>query len=208
MRCPVRAKNGDVMDPTEPHRLHADDVVSELRTDPRQGLTDAEVRSRRERYGGNELATEQAIPAWRRFLAQFQDVLVVLLLIATGISAGLWAYERDAGLPYEALAIFAVVMLNATLGYVQQARAEAAVAALRAMSAADAAVIRNGERRSIPASWTCSAMARRWLACGAFIKRSVKRSGRSKWRGRSTHWIREASIAVPFRPAPLMHPRS
>jgi Ca2+-transporting ATPase len=57
-----------------------------------------------------------------------------------------------ASLPYEAIAILAVVLLNATLGYVQQARAEAAVAALRAMSAADAAIIRNGERRSIPAA--------------------------------------------------------
>ena len=82
----------------------------------------------------------------------FKTVLVILLLIATAISAGLWAYERDADLPYEAIAILAVVLLNATLGYVQQARAEAAVAALRAMSAADAAVIRNGERRSIPAA--------------------------------------------------------
>jgi magnesium-transporting ATPase (P-type) len=140
------------MDPCEPHRRHTDDVVAVLRTDLRRGLTDAEVRSRLERYGRNELATEKATPAWLRFLAQFQDVLVILLLIATGISAGLWAYERDAGLPYEAIAILAVVLLNATLGYVQQARAEAAVAALRAMSAADAAVIRNGERRSFPAA--------------------------------------------------------
>src|SRR6202008_1768403 len=82
----------------------------------------------------------------------FRDVLVILLLIATAISAMLWAIERDAALPYEAIAIFAVVLLNATLGYVQESRAEAAVAALRAMSAADATVIRNGERRSIPAS--------------------------------------------------------
>ena len=59
-------------------------------------MTDAEVESRLERYGRNELATEKATPAWRRFLAQFQDVLVILLLVATGISAGLWAYERDA----------------------------------------------------------------------------------------------------------------
>jgi P-type Ca2+ transporter type 2C len=140
------------MDPCEPHRRHADDVVAVLRTDLRRGLTDAEVRSRLEQYGRNELATEKATPAWVRFLAQFQDVLVILLLIATGISAGLWAYERDAGLPYEAIAILAVVLLNASLGYVQESRAEAAVAALRAMSAADAAVIRNGERLSIPAS--------------------------------------------------------
>ena len=55
-------------------------------------------------------------------------------------------------LPYEAIAIFAVVLLNAALGYVQESRAEAAVAALRAMSAADATVIRDGERRSIPAA--------------------------------------------------------
>jgi Ca2+-transporting ATPase len=144
--------SGDVMDPWEPHRRHAHDVVEALRTDLRRGLTDAKVSSRLQRYGRNELATEKATSAWVRFLAQFQNVLVILLLIATGISAGLWAYERDSGLPYEAIAILAVVLLNATLGYVQQARAEAAVAALRAMSAADAAVMRNGERRSIPAA--------------------------------------------------------
>jgi P-type Ca2+ transporter type 2C len=97
------------------HRQRADDVVAVLQTDRRRGLTDAEVRSRRERYGPNALATEKATPAWLRFLAQFQDVLVILLLIATGISAGLWAYERDASLPYEAIAILAVVLLNATL---------------------------------------------------------------------------------------------
>jgi Ca2+-transporting ATPase len=62
-----------------------------------------------------------------RFLAQFHDLLVILLLIATAIAAGLWAYERDADLPYEAIAILSVVLLNATLGYVQESRAEAAV---------------------------------------------------------------------------------
>src|SRR5690606_17902735 len=86
------------------------------------------------------------------FLAQFQDVLVILLLIATAISAALWAIERDAALPYEAIAIFVVVLLNATMGYVQEARAEAAVAALRAMAADEATVIRGGARRSIPAT--------------------------------------------------------
>jgi Ca2+-transporting ATPase len=140
------------MDQSQPHRRQADDVVADLRTDLRRGLTGAEAGSRRERYGRNELAAEKPTPAWLRFLAQFKDVLVILLLIATAISAGLWVYERDASLPYEAIAILSVVLLNATLGYVQQARAEAAVAALRAMSAADATVIRHGERRSIPAA--------------------------------------------------------
>src|SRR6185369_5976213 len=89
---------------------------------------------------------------------QFRDVLVVLLLIATAISAVLWAIERDAALPYEAIAIFAVVLLNAALGYVQESRAEAAVAALRALAAADATVIRDGQRQSI------SATARTWCS--------------------------------------------
>ena len=80
-------------------------------------------------------------------------MLVILLLVATAISAGLWAYERDAALPYEAMAIFAVVLLNATMGYIQESRAEAAVAALRAMSAADATVDpRTASAERIPAA--------------------------------------------------------
>ena len=84
------------MDGSKPHQRLADDVVAVLRTDLRRGLTDAEVRSRLERYGRNELATEKAASPWVRFLQQFQNVLVILLLVATGISGGLWAYERDA----------------------------------------------------------------------------------------------------------------
>lgn len=138
-------------DPSLAYRLSVRDVVDQLATDITHGLSDKEARARGAQYGPNELEAEQPEPAWRRFLAQFQDVLVILLLVATAISAGLWALERDAALPYEAIAIFAVVLLNATMGYVQEARAAAAVAALRAMSAADATVIRDGERRSIAA---------------------------------------------------------
>jgi Ca2+-transporting ATPase len=134
------------------YRHRVEDLFTALGTDGVQGLTDEEARARLERYGRNELAAEKPVPAWRRFLAQFQDVLVILLLVATAISAGLWAYERNAALPYEAIAIFAVVLLNALMGYLQESRAEAAVAALRAMSAADATVMRGGQRRSVPAS--------------------------------------------------------
>ena len=102
--------------------------------------------------GRNELASEAPVPGWRRFLSQFQDVLVILLLIATAVSVALWFVERDTSLPYESIAIFAVVLLNATLGFIQESRAEAAVAALRAMSASEASVIRDGERRRVPAS--------------------------------------------------------
>jgi Ca2+-transporting ATPase len=115
-------------------------------------LSSGEARARLERYGRNELTAEKPVPAWRKFLAQFHDVLVILLLLATGISAALWLYEGESALPYEAMAIFAVVLLNAIMGYMQQSRAEEAVAALRQMSAAHANVIRDGVRQSILAT--------------------------------------------------------
>jgi Ca2+-transporting ATPase len=139
-------------DSTVAYRQRVEDLFAALGVDERRGLSGEEARSRLERYGRNELAAEKPVAGWQRFLAQFQDVLVILLLVATAISAALWAYERDAALPYEAIAIFAVVVLNAAMGYIQESRAEAAVAALRAMSAADAAVIRGGERLSVPAA--------------------------------------------------------
>jgi Ca2+-transporting ATPase len=133
-------------------RRDVDEILAALGTDPHAGLSDAEARARLERHGPNQLTARAPVPAWRRFVAQFQDVLVILLLIATAISTALWALEGDAALPYEAIAIFVVVLLNAAMGYVQETRAEAAVAALRAMAADKATVIRDGERRSVPAT--------------------------------------------------------
>jgi P-type Ca2+ transporter type 2C len=126
------------------------EVLAALGTDEQEGLSRDEAQARLDRYGRNELTAETPVPSWRKFLAQFQDLLVLLLLVAAVISAGLWLYERDSALPYEAMAIFAVVLLNAIMGYIQQARAEKAVAALRQMSAAQANVIRDGVRQSIP----------------------------------------------------------
>src|SRR5262245_48845143 len=139
-------------EPVMPYRLQTRDLIARLGSDGQRGLSGDEARARLAEHGPNELATEKPVPAWRRFLSQFQDVLVILLLIATAISAALWVAERNEALPYEAIAILAVVMLNATMGYVQESRAEAAIAALRTMSAADASVIRDGKRQNIPAS--------------------------------------------------------
>ena len=135
-----------------PYRHSFDEVLTSLGTDAKHGLSREEARERLERYGINGLTAEKPIPRWRKFLAQFQDVLVILLLIATLISAGLWLYERESALPYEAMAIFAVVLLNAVMGCIQESRAEQAVAALRQMSAAHANVIRDGSRQSIAAA--------------------------------------------------------
>jgi Ca2+-transporting ATPase len=129
-------------DQRSPFQQPVDEVLAAFETEAQKGLSERGVRARLERYGRNELAAEKPVPLWKKFLAQFQDALVILLLIATLISAVLWLYERDSTLPYEAMAIFAVVLLNAIMGYLQQSRAEEAVAALRQMSAAQANVIR------------------------------------------------------------------
>jgi Ca2+-transporting ATPase len=82
------------------YRQRVDEVWAALGTDSQRGLSDAEARARLKRYGRNELTAEEPVPAWRKFLAQFQNVLVILLLIATLISAAIWLYERESALPY------------------------------------------------------------------------------------------------------------
>jgi Ca2+-transporting ATPase len=140
------------MSATLPYRQSVEEVASALGTDPEHGLSEAEAAARLQRFGRNELASTPPVSAWKRFLAQFKDLLVILLLIATAISVAFWVIERESLLPYEAIAIFAVVLLNATLGFIQEARAEAAVAALEAISADEALALRGGERRRLPAA--------------------------------------------------------
>ncbi len=122
----------------EPHRLSADEVLSATGTSARSGLSCEEAKRRLARHGRNELQADPPRPAWLKFFDQFANVLVILLIVAAAISAGLWFYERQSALPYEAIAIFVIVLLNALLGYLQEARAEKALAALRQMSAARA----------------------------------------------------------------------
>jgi P-type Ca2+ transporter type 2C len=136
----------------EYYRSGVAEVLEALAGDAARGLSTAEAGARLARDGANQLAAEPPTPAWKKFLAQFTDLLVVLLLIATGISAALWLYERDSALPYEAIAISAVVLLNAVLGYLQEQRAESAIAALQQMAAAQAHVIRDAVLTSVPAA--------------------------------------------------------
>ena len=134
------------------YRKSAEEIPALFSTDLRTGLSAHEARARLEQHGRNELTPEEPVPAWRKFLRQFQDVLVILLLIATVVSAAVWFYERNSALPYEAIAIFTIVLLNAIMGYVQTSRAEQAIASLRAMSPAEATVLRDGERQRVPAA--------------------------------------------------------
>ncbi|MCX7893793.1 MAG: cation-transporting P-type ATPase, partial [Burkholderiales bacterium] len=134
------------------YRRPAAEVAAAFGTDLARGLSGAEARARLARCGRNALEGPPPVPRWRRLLAQFESPLVLLLVAAGAISLVVWWIERGEGVPYEALTIFAIVVANALLGFFQEQRAEAAIAGLRRMTAAQATVIRDGERRTVPAA--------------------------------------------------------
>jgi P-type Ca2+ transporter type 2C len=135
----------------QPWSSDAAQVAARLGTDPLQGLTAAEASARLERCGANELQGAEPVPAWRRALAEFRSPLIYLLLAAVVVSLGAWTAEGADGVPWDAVVILAILLLNGVLGYVQEARAEEAVAALQRMSAPTAAVRRDGRAQSTPA---------------------------------------------------------
>ena len=136
----------------EAWRAEASVVAAALGTDARRGLSAAEATARLARFGPNRLEAAERVPAWRKFLGQFADPLIYLLLAAVVVSLVAWALEGGKSAPYDAIVISAIVVANAVLGYVQEARAEQAVAALQRMSAATAGVVRDGREERIPAT--------------------------------------------------------
>ena len=116
---------------------------------PDRGRGARAARTRRQ----ERAPAEEPVPAWRKFLAQFQDVLVILLLVATAISAALWLYERDSALPYEAIAIFA--RRAAQRGHGLRPGIAGGIGgggACARWRPRTRTVIRDGERRSVPAA--------------------------------------------------------
>ena len=136
--------------PTDPSLRDAVEVASDLGVDPERGLTSAEAAGRLRRDGANQLLARPPVPLWRKILAQFQDPLIYLLLFALVISVIAWAAEGTAGLPVDALVIAGVLLANAVIGFVQETRAEGAVAALQSMTQVTSAVQRDGMLRTVP----------------------------------------------------------
>ena len=136
-----------------PHREPVEAVVSALGSEATHGLSSPEAQRRLGEYGPNQLKSAPETPWWRRLAEQFQNFLVIILLVATVISGIEWLLQdrRETLLPYEAIVILAIVVLNALLGYFQEARAERSVRALMALAAPESTVIREGERQRIPA---------------------------------------------------------
>lgn len=136
----------------DPSRREVDAVAAELDVDTSTGLTAAEAEHRLATHGPNELRSAPPVPLWRKILAQFQDPLIYLLLVAVAISLIAWAGEGSEGVPIDAVVITAVIVLNAVLGLVQESKAEDAVAALQSMTAASSTALRDRQRVTVPST--------------------------------------------------------
>ena len=126
------------------HSLRPDEVLKKLATSP-LGLSDAEARARLERYGPNELVQTTRISPFRILLSQFTNVLIVVLIIAAIISALLGLSGGGTAELLDAILIVIIVILNATLGFFQEYRAERSLQALKALAAPKAHVVRGGD---------------------------------------------------------------
>ena len=116
------------------------------------GLTDTQAAQRLAADGPNQLRAAPTTPAWRQFLAQFEDPLVYLLLAAMGIALAAWWIEGRVGWPIDVIVIAVVVLLNAVLGWAEQNKARQAVAALGRMTAATSGVVRGGVVQRVPST--------------------------------------------------------
>ena len=125
------------------HTLTVEESLERL-SSTRTGLTSSEAAQRLEQFGPNELQTQGRVSPWSILLEQFQNVLIIILLLATALSAFL-------GHGVEAIAITVIVLFAVILGFIQEFRAERAIEALREMAAPNATVIRDGREQRIPA---------------------------------------------------------
>ena len=126
------------------HAISADEVLKRLATDVGKGLDAAEAANRLQKYGPNRLPEGKKRGPFMRFLSQFNNILVYVLLGAgfTKLMLNLWV---------DAAIIFGVVILNALLGFIQEGKAEKALESIRNMLSAEARTLRGGETRMIPA---------------------------------------------------------
>lgn len=117
-------------------------VTADLKTDTKEGLSDFEVQERLKKYGQNVIERGKKTPLPLKYLKQFTDLLAIILLVASGLSLFLGSFK-------DAFIIFIVVLINATVGFIQEYKAERAIEALKKHLPQTATVIREGEKVSI-----------------------------------------------------------
>ena len=134
------------------HSQSQTQVLNQLAVDPASGLSAAEVTARLERYGENKLREKKKKTTFQRFLDQFKDVMILILIAAAIVSFVVVCVEQNWGELFEPALILLIVILNAVMGVYQEGKAEKALDALKNMSAPHARVIRDGKETVIDAA--------------------------------------------------------
>lgn len=133
------------------HTLNITDALKELHVTLEQGLSEKDAKKRLSQYGPNELKTKKAVPLPLRFLSQFADFMILVLMAAALISF-LASYAKGEADYIDPIIIFTIIILNATIGVIQEAKAEKSLEALKKLSAPTALVLREGIQSVIPAN--------------------------------------------------------
>ncbi|MEO0686207.1 MAG: HAD-IC family P-type ATPase, partial [Cyanobacteria bacterium J06649_11] len=125
------------------HEISVDSVIEVFNSDIERGLTADEVAIRYENYGWNQLPVKPGKPAWLKFILQFHQPLLYILLIAGAVKAFLGSWTNAA-------VIWGVTVINAIIGYFQEAKAENAIASLASSVTTETTVVRDGQNLLIP----------------------------------------------------------
>ncbi|MDO4564569.1 MAG: cation-translocating P-type ATPase [Clostridia bacterium] len=133
------------------HTKSKDEILNAFSVVPQEGLSQDEARLRLERDGRNELAAKKKKTPLQRFIGQFKDVMIIILIIAALISFGIAIYEGKAHSFFEPALILLIVVLNAIMGVLQESKAERALDALMSLSVQHARVLRDGKELLIDA---------------------------------------------------------
>ena len=130
--------------------LRKEEVLQKLKTDKRGGLAKEEVENRQKEYGKNKLKEKQKETILMRFIKQFNDFMIIILIIASIISAGV-SYMQGENDYIDSIIIIAIVILNAIMGVIQETKAEKSIEALQKMTPRKTKVIREGKTKEINA---------------------------------------------------------
>ncbi len=133
------------------HTIPKDELIKKLSSDEKLGLSDERASELLSEYGENSLREKKKIGFFGRFLDQFKDVMILILIIAAAVSFVVICAEQNWGEIFEPILILAIVILNAVLGVLQESKAEKALEALKKMSSQHSKVIRSGVEKIIDA---------------------------------------------------------
>ena len=133
------------------HAINSKEILRILNSDSSRGLSDAEVRERFKIYGANKLREAKKKSLFIRFLEQFSDFMIIILLIAAAISFVTAVIQGNKSDFLDPVIILVIIIINAAVGIIQEFKAEKSIAALKKLTASETLVLRNGKKHKIPA---------------------------------------------------------